>query len=159
MGGAVFSVLYYRMVSVAVGLFRGPRWLRLLSGMLGKTRKRLSRNTNSLYELHLRRVFPGKGTEWYQAVLAKNWETHERNIFALFRMLREKPEKVLDRVSWKGKHHLDRALEGGKGVLLLVPHFGDERSLHVLLGMAGYQVHVITSRYADMPEYAGKQIP
>jgi lauroyl/myristoyl acyltransferase len=41
-------------------------------------------------------------------------------------------------------------------VLLLVPHFGDERSLHILLAIAGYRMHVLSSRYADAPEFIQK---
>ncbi len=156
MGGTVFSAVYYRLVSAAVAAWGSPGGLEGLSGVMAGIRNRLSRNTSDLYELHLRRVFPGKDPGWYRDVLTENWKTHERNIFALFHMLRDDRERILERVSWRGRHHLETAIGNGKGVLLLVPHFGDERSLHVLLGMAGYQVHVITSRYSDMPEYAGR---
>jgi KDO2-lipid IV(A) lauroyltransferase len=61
-------------------------------------------------------------------------------------------EKMLERVEWTGRDILDSALASGKGVLLLVPHFGDERTLHILLAMAGYPVHVISSGYDGAPE-------
>lgn len=150
------SSVYYRFISISVMIFRNPVALERFSFAISRVRGILSAGRNSLFSGHLRRLFPGHDDARIRDILDGYWRVHERNLFALFYLMRRKPDEVLSRVSWEGREVLDRALQRGKGVLLLVPHFGDERSLHVLLGMAGYPVHVITSRYNDMPAYAGK---
>jgi len=148
------SSFYYRLISISVKVFRNPEALEVLSAGVSRVRGLFATGRNALFTAHLSRIFPGTSRRWIKNTLDCYWRVHERNLFALFYLMQRKPEHVLRRVTWTGREILDRALQRGKGVLLLVPHFGDERSLHVLLGMAGYQVHVITSRYTDMPAFA-----
>jgi KDO2-lipid IV(A) lauroyltransferase len=149
------SSAYYRFLSFSVMVFRNPVALERFAFAISRLRGIVSSGRNSLFTGHLKRLFPEKSDAWIKEILDGYWRVHERNLFALFYLMRKEPGDILKRVSWEGRDILDRALQRGKGVLLLVPHFGDERSLHVLLGMAGYPVHVITSRYTDMPAYAG----
>jgi lauroyl/myristoyl acyltransferase len=151
-----FSSIYYRLISLCVKLARSGESVELISNAVSSFRGAVSSSRNNLYAAHLKRMFPDKNSIWIRNTLAAYWKVHERNLFALFYMMNKGPENLPAMVSWTGREHLDSALKKGKGVLLLVPHFGDERSLHVILGMAGYAVDVITSRYSDMPEYAAK---
>ncbi len=75
------------------------------------------------------------------------WSRHNRHTVDLFHLERLTPDDLAAVVEWRGREHLDEALLRGSGTLLLVPHFGDERSMHILMGMAGYPVEVISSRY------------
>lgn len=136
-----------------VRMFRNPETLDKFSRRVSGVRYRLSGKSNSLFGAHLERVFPNKDSQWINRTLSDYWQTHQRNLFNLFLINRENPATILSRVSWSGRNVLDKGLKKGNGVLLLVPHFGDERGLHVLMGMAGYSVDVVTSRYTDMPPY------
>jgi len=120
---------------------------------ISRVRCKFSKGPSSLYRLHLSRVFPQLGNAELDELIACYWKTHERNLLGLFYLAGKKPNEVLGRVSWKGRDILERSIKRGRGVLLLVPHYGDERGLHVIMGMAGYKVHVITSRYTDMPPF------
>ncbi len=147
------SSLYYRFLKLLVALSGRPASLEWSSRRLSSLRMAASGNATGLYRLHLKRVFPAKSEEDLDNVLKEYWKTHERNLFSLFLLDREDPSSAIERVSWRDPELLEEARERGSGVLLLVPHYGDERGLHVLLGMHGRRVHVISSRYLDMSPF------
>ncbi len=147
------SSLYYRFLRILVALAGKPSSLEWCSRRIASLRMAASGSATDLYRLHLRRVFPALDEDGLDNVLKEYWNTHERNLFSLFLLDREDPSSATERVSWKNPELLAEASARGRGVLLLVPHYGDERGLHVLLGMGGRRVHVISSRYLDMPAY------
>lgn len=150
------SSLYYRAISAVVSVLHSPRSVENISSCIASIRRHLSSSRNKLYTAHLKRIFPNRNANWYKDVIRINWKVHERNLFSPLYMMKHKPSDVLVNVKWTGRQKLDRAVTRGKGVLLLAPHFGDERSLHILLGMAGYDIHVMTSRYLDLPAFAAE---
>lgn len=156
MTGMSLSSLYYRLIRLSVRLIRDPRRLEGLSDSLSRIRHRFSKGSSALYKAHLRRIFPDATERRLDEILSGYWKMHERNLTGLFRLTEEEPSEALKRVSWSGRELLDLAEAEGRGALLLVPHYGDERGLHVIMGMAGYRVHVITSRYSDMSPYCRK---
>lgn len=87
-----------------------------------------------------------------KSLLRKYWRVHQRALLGLYYSGRFNRENIQGMVSWENRDILDEAVKEGKGVLLLVPHFGDERTLHILMAIAGYPMHVISSRYADAPK-------
>lgn len=151
---AVLSSFYYRFISLFVKLANKGSRVERISNMVSSLRGAVSSSRNNLYTAHLKRIFPDKDKAWRNGVLSGYWRVHERNLFALFYLKNKVYADLENNISWTGREHLEEAVAKGKGVLLLVPHFGDERSLHVLLGMEGYPVDVITSKYSDMPNYA-----
>lgn len=52
---------------------------------------------------------------------------------------------------YEGLEYLDEALEGGKGAIILYPHFGNEEYLMPAIGHKGYTVHQIASRWEPEP--------
>lgn len=98
-------------------------------------------------KIHFRRIFPCLDETALNGLVREYWHRHNRHTVDLFHLERHEPGFVEKAVEWCGRKHLDEALNIGRGVLLLVPHFGDERSMHILMGMAGYPVEVISSRY------------
>jgi lauroyl/myristoyl acyltransferase len=156
MKAPVLSSLYYRLIALAVKLAGTGSRVERVSNSLSAVRSSISSSRNNLYNDHLKRIFPGRDDSWRSDVLAGYWRVHERNLFALFYLKSKVYTDIENRVTWKGRKHLKSALQKKNGVLLLVPHFGDERSLHVILGMKGYPVDVITSRYSDMPQFAAQ---
>ncbi|MCK5117506.1 MAG: lysophospholipid acyltransferase family protein, partial [Candidatus Aegiribacteria sp.] len=89
-------------------------------------------------------------------ILKGYWRVHQRALLGLFYSGRLSTENAPWIVSWENRDILDEAVNEGKGVLLLVPHFGDERTLHILLAITGYKMHVISSRYTDAPDILKK---
>lgn len=154
MKASVFSGLYYRFIEIAVKLCRTSGQVEDFSNFVSALRGKLSSSRNNLYNDHLKRIFPEFDNKWRNKILKGYWRVHERNLFALFYLKNKIFKDIEENVTWIGRNELDSAFDSGKGLLLLVPHFGDERSLHVILGMEGYPVDVITSSYTDMPAHA-----
>lgn len=115
-----------------------------------------------VYLGHLARIFPDKSESERKKILQSFWKVHQRAMLGLFNCEKySRPDplahpqasgELLERVEWRNRDCLDRALSRGKGVVLLAPHFGDERTLHILLAMAGYPVHVISTDYGGAPD-------
>jgi len=80
------------------------------------------------------------------------WLTHQRAMLGLYDAARLDRAGLDSRISWGGRELLDEALAQGRGVLLLAPHFGDERTMHILLAIAGYPMHVISTAYEGQAE-------
>ncbi len=115
-----------------------------------------NREKNRVYLGHLSRIFPAKSETQLRIILKGYWRVHQRALLGLFYSGRLSTENASGIVSWENRDILDEAVNEGKGVLLLVPHFGDERTLHILLAITGYTIHVISSRYADAPDILKK---
>jgi KDO2-lipid IV(A) lauroyltransferase len=105
---------------------------------------------------HLGRIFPESTPAWRESVMRSYWITHQRAMLGLYDAARLGPDSLDKRVEWAGRDLLDEALSSGKGVLLLAPHFGDERTMHILLAIAGYPMHVISTAYEGQSESTRK---
>jgi lauroyl/myristoyl acyltransferase len=143
---------YYGMVA---GLSRvsGFRGSEPLAAVLARVRYSFNGAERKVYLGHLARVFPDLGRKDLERILLGYWRVHQRAFLGLFLAARLNPGNIVDRVVWSGRDQLDAALTEGRGVVLAVPHFGDERMLHILLAMSGYPMHVISSRYLEASEY------
>lgn len=122
---------------------RNPEWIiNALTRLRGVSDRR-----SGLLKCHFRRIFPDLDETSVNGLLRQYWHRHNRHTVDLYHLERFEPDLLQKTVDWCGREHLDNAMKAEKGVLLLVPHFGDERSMHILMGMAGYPVEVISSRY------------
>jgi lauroyl/myristoyl acyltransferase len=126
--------------------------LERLACILARVRLAGNRSINEVYLGHLRRVFPKMAPAALKRLLRDYWRVHQRAFLGFFYSKRFDGEMLEELVTLKGRDVLDRAVSRGRGVLLLVPHFGDERMLHILLAIMGYRMHVISSRYEGAPE-------
>jgi KDO2-lipid IV(A) lauroyltransferase len=146
---------YYYFVSCLTKL-TGFREAEFLTGILSFLRYAGNREQNRVYLGHLARVFPGISGSDLKILLKQYWRVHQRAFLGLFFSGRFQEDNVSERVELENRYLLDEALAEGNGVLLLVPHFGDERMLHILLAILGYPIHIISSRYADAPDIVKK---
>lgn len=146
---------YYLSIS---GITRavGFRGAEPMAGLMSAVRYRANGRKNLAYLGHLERIFPDSDVDWRIQVLKGYWRVHQRAFLGLFHAGRLSPEIIPERVEWENRHLLDEALTEGRGVMLLSPHFGDERTLHILLAMAGYPMHVISSRYPGASDIVRK---
>lgn len=151
----MYRGIYYRLVS-ALSRIAGYRGTEKLAQFLSAVRLNTGGNHAKTYLGHLERIFPEKSTEWRKNILKEYWVIHQRAFLGLFNAAKLTPDNLKDRVTFSGLDILDSAFEHGQGVFLLVPHFGDERTLHIALAIAGYPMHVISSRYTGAPEIVRK---
>lgn len=141
---------YYRSIA-ALACRLGPRGLESLAGILASVRFAGNGKLNRIYLGHLERVFPNLDGAGLRRILKGYWRVHQRAFLGLFYSRRFTRSSLPGLVDLRNREALDRAVSSGRGVLLLVPHFGDERSLHILLAIMGYPMHVISSRYRGAP--------
>ena len=146
---------YYSFISCLTKL-TGFGGAEFLTGILSSLRYSGNREQNRVYLGHLARVFPGMSGSDLKVILKQYWRVHQRAFLGLFFAGSFNEDNAPERVELENRFLLDEALAEGNGVLLLVPHFGDERMLHILLAILGYPVHTISSRYADAPESVRK---
>ncbi len=137
---------YYLFLSGLTRLL-GFRGSEPLTALMSSARFRANGSRNLAYLGHLARIFPDSSHAWRESILKRYWRVHQRAFLGLFHAGRLSPEILPERVEWENRELLDEALAEGRGVMLLSPHFGDERTLHILLAMSGYPMHVISSRY------------
>jgi len=147
---------YYSSFS-ALTRITGLRGSEFIAGALARARSRSGGESNRarmnhLCIGHLNRIFPGRSQKDIEMIVKAYWRVYQRAFLGLFNASRLNPENIVDRVVWSGRDQLDAAIAEGRGVVLAVPHFGDERMLHILLAMSGYPMHVISSRYLEASE-------
>lgn len=104
----------------------------------------------------IRRIFPEVPKERAEELLRSYWINHQKKFMDLFLTRDLDEEKLPGWISFQGLEHLDRALQKGKGVILPVPHIGNERLHHIALAVKGYPMAVISSRYEDHGSFAQK---
>lgn len=151
----MFRGSYYRLVERLYrtaggtrpdGLVRLLASVRLALDMVGKGGRR------RVYMGHLARIFPSEGQAWRRGVMRSYWMAHQSAMLGLFRASELNPDNLDDCVEWEGREELDGLLARGRGVLLLAPHFGDERTMHIAMALAGYDMHVLSTDYQGAPE-------
>lgn len=87
---------------------------------------------------HLRRVFgESRSEEELRRIARESYENFGRTTFEFARFGRLTPALIERTVSLRGREHLDRALEGGKGAILVAGHFGNWE-LAATLATMGY---------------------
>ncbi len=146
---------YYSFISCLTKLV-GFGGAEFLTGILSSLRYAGNREQNRVYLGHLARVFPEMNDYDLKILLKQYWRVHQRAFLGLFFAGRFHDNNTSARVELENRSLLDEALAEGNGVLLLVPHFGDERMLHILLAILGYPIHTISSRYSDAPDAVRK---
>lgn len=155
----MFRSSYYRTVAALASswggiapesLVRTLALVRLLGDAAGPSGRR------NCYLGHLQRIFPSSTARWRRAVMRQYWITHQRAMIGLYRASTLGQGDLGKRVTWIGREILDEALAASRGVILAAPHFGDERTMHILLAIAGYPMHVISSSYEGAPEVVRK---
>lgn len=148
----LFRAAYYTLFQKFIGLSGlSPRGAYTLGSLLGLLRMQcgyIGRNrSRCVYMRMLSRALPSLRTADHRRILRDFWTNHQKNLIELF-MIDRWPEKFLhERVRFENRSVLDQTLAEGRGVVLAVPHFGNERIVHLALGYHGYNVAVVTSRF------------
>lgn len=124
---------------------------RLIGRNLGSIAYRLLKRHRTTALENLERAFGNTMTFAEREKIAR---TTFRNLGIMFFEFTKIPwlsEKSIGRlVDFKGLEKIDRALEKGKGVLLITAHYGNWELLHAALGYRGYRLELVV-RKSDSP--------
>ncbi|MBU1652633.1 hypothetical protein KKA00_10460, partial [bacterium] len=155
--------LYYRQFNGVISLMGGinnPGRSYALAQLFGEVRTRFgyvgrgwSRET---YLKTIRTILPDISDAKADELLKAYWVNHQKRFIELFLMRKLTSENLSTVVTFEGADQLHAALERGKGVILPVPHIGNERLHHIALAVKGFPLAVISSHYDDHGPYARK---
>ncbi len=116
-------------------------WEVGVNGRLGRLVSRAARGGVQRIERNLGRAFPGRGD--LGAVARACFETHFQHQYLPVSFPRIGCDNLHRYVEIRGLGRVDRALEAGRGVVLMHPHMGPvQLPLHGM-GVLGYPVHQV----------------
>jgi phosphatidylinositol dimannoside acyltransferase len=116
--------------------------------LLGRVVAKAARGKRDQVAENLARAFPGADVD---PIIDRLFETHFMEQYISWSFHR------IDRETWprylrlEGREHLDAALAGGKGAVLLHPHMGAAQMPLAVLGVLGYPVNQIGGGGVDVP--------
>jgi lauroyl/myristoyl acyltransferase len=153
--------LYYHFFSGLIGLLGGvktPGYSYKLAHYLGVIRTRIgyigSGWSRERYLHTVNLIFPGIEKKSASDLVSAYWINHQKKFIELFLARGLKSENIEHLVTFENLTYLDEALKRGRGVILPVPHIGNERLHHIALALKGYPMAVISSRYEDHGAFA-----
>jgi KDO2-lipid IV(A) lauroyltransferase len=130
---------YRAAAAVAVGL--PERLTRPGAGLLGGVLGLALRGRRTMLARHLVRVHgPGMGESELNRAVNQAFRSYARYWLEVFRLTRETPESLLGRkIVVEGLEHVDAAIAGGRGCLVVTPHLGNWDLGGAYMAAAGYR--------------------
>lgn len=145
--------LFFRCISFPLTMF--PRSLYALAWLMALVRSRIGYvgigKSRASYLTHMGKALPELKQKQLSRLLRHFWYVHQCNFLELFYLPKIHPGNLDKKVEFVGLDHLEEAKRMGRGVVLAAHYFGNERVIHLALGMKGYPVHVLSSRYLESP--------
>ncbi len=155
--------LHYRnfgFIVKALGGLNTPERSYALAQLIGGLRTRFGYIgagwSRDIYLNTIRTIFPEISKRDADDLLTAYWINHQKRFVELFFATELTPDNLGKLVEFDGLEQLDSALEQGRGVILPVPHIGNERLHHIALAVKGYPMAVISSKYEDHGKFAKK---
>ena len=118
-------------------------FLRFYGGYIGKTRSKKS------YINTISKSLNSDDKKKVAKILNAFWINHQKGFVELFISRKFNKENIDNYIKFEGLNILEKALSKKKGVVLAVPHFGNERLIHIGLALKGFPVTVITSKFEN----------
>jgi lauroyl/myristoyl acyltransferase len=150
----IIRTIYYLLFVLLTKLFHNkPRFIykignilgkiRFQGGYIGKTRSKKSYIKTIKIALN---ITDEKNSE---KIIESFWINHQKGFLELFISRNFNKDNIDKHLKFEGLEILDNALKRKNGIVLAVPHFGNERFIHIGLAHKGYPVSVITSRFEN----------
>ncbi|MGD8452431.1 MAG: lysophospholipid acyltransferase family protein [Phycisphaerae bacterium] len=159
-----FLVTWARVFSLK-GLYLFGRWFGTAEYLINFKRR-------SRYREELRQVFPEGLSERREKRVIRDAFRRTRCdklYYLIFDRLQR--EKIMGRIRFHGRQHLDEALERGRGVYVMLSHHGSHHVAGLLMALLGYECAgirdrnegalrtYVQDRYAEtFPEYAAIRV-
>jgi Kdo2-lipid IVA lauroyltransferase/acyltransferase len=132
---------------------RGLQWLvctlpaRCTTAMgrgFGRLFYRVGKRDRAVALRNLARIFPTMTDAEREAMARRVFINFAKTAMEFLRMPAMRPGEIAQRIRLEGLEHLDAALAGGKGVLLLTAHFGNWEFGGLALMQRGYQIDAVS---------------
>ena len=137
---------FVRLMEAVVCLLP-PGVARALGRLLGFLAFSLFRIRREVTLGQLKAVFGKEYSERERVAIGRRaYENFAMTVVEFSRFPVCSPGEILEMVEMEGREHLDRALEGGKGAILVAGHFGNWELMGAALRAAGYPVNFLVGR-------------
>jgi Kdo2-lipid IVA lauroyltransferase/acyltransferase len=146
------SALVHRLqYALLAGALRGTDLLgEEAAGTLGAAVARLGwapvRLRRGVVEAHLRAAFPAADDAWIERTGRAAYAHLGREMVAMLRMSRLRPERVLERTEVAGLEALRAAVAQGRGVVAMTGHIGNWELAAAMLAVRGIAIDVVAQR-------------
>src|SRR5262245_37444549 len=99
------------------------------------------------YRAELKQVFPAGLSRWREQTIIRSYFRRTRCDKMLYLVFDRLPkEKILKRIRFHGREHLDAALERNRGAYVLLSHTGSHHVAGLLMALLGYRCAGIRDR-------------
>lgn len=124
----------------------GLRGLYLLGRWFG-TAELINYKRRARYRRELRRVFPNGLSKKRERAIIRSYFRRTRCDKLLYLIFDRLPkDKILRRIRFHGREHLDAALARGKGVFVMLSHNGSHHVAGLLMALLGYKCAGVRDR-------------
>ena len=159
-----FLVAWVRAFSLR-GLYLFGRWFGTVEYLINLRRRRR-------YSAELRRVFPRRLSKARERTIISGYFRRTRCDKLYYLIFDRLPrDKIMRRIRFHGRRHLDEALERGHGVYVMLSHHGSHHVAALLMALLGYRCAgvrdrnegairmYVQQRYTEtFPEYAAVRV-
>lgn len=94
-------------------------------------------------DVHLDIAFPQRDPTWKRRVAVQSYRHLGREAATLFRMVRWRPDDIVERVTFEDFGEVDEAVRSGRGVVVLTAHLGNWEMAGAALAARGYPIDVV----------------
>jgi phosphatidylinositol dimannoside acyltransferase len=118
-----------------------------LGGAGGLVYRRLDRRRREALEANLAQVLgPGAGRRELDRAVRRGFTSYGRYWVEAFRLEDLTPAQIRQRLRIEGRHHIDAALERGRGAIFASPHIGNWDAGGAWLAASGYPATAVVER-------------
>lgn len=136
-------LFFLKAVSFVIG-HMPYRAVFLLGGALGSVAFRVLKKHRNIALDNLDRAFgPALGRAEKERIARNVFRHLSIMLFEFTRLPWLSGRKMEGLVKWNGLENMDRALAGGRGVIILTAHFGNWELLGACLGLRGYRPEIV----------------
>lgn len=122
------------------GLYLLGRWFGTVEYLINFRRR-------ARYRAELRKVFPDGLSKRRAQIIIRSYFCRTRCDKLFYLVFDKLPkEKIIKRIRFVGREHLDAALERGRGIYVMLSHNGSHHVAGVLMSLLGYQCAGVRDR-------------
>ncbi len=137
-------VRWFLSLWVAVFSLKG---LYLFGGWFGTIEYLLNARRRARYERELQSVYPEGLSPWRKRKIIRSYFTRTRRDKLFYLIFDRLPrEKIMRRIRFHGRQHLDEALQRGHGVYVMLSHHGSHHVAGLLMALLGYRCAGVRDR-------------
>jgi KDO2-lipid IV(A) lauroyltransferase len=137
-----------RLFSLLVKFLPLPA-IQRLGGMVGSFAYHVFPVRKGVAREHIRKAFPAYGEDEIESVLKASYAGVCRTMLEILKMPYLDSSTLVGMVHVDGRQHLDRALEEGRGLIVVTYHLGNWELMGAVGVLLGYPLDVIVQRQSN----------